>query len=77
LQYPGSKHQPLHDLLDRRREILECLRVTGDACYVLKVAARSMAHIEEVVNELTDFGSATTSVVYSVVLPYRDPIDVT
>ena len=74
LKYPGSRHQPLHDLLARRTEILECLRVTGDACYVLKVAARNMAHLEEIVNELSDFGSATTSVVYSIAQPYRDPL---
>ncbi len=74
LKYPGSRHQPLHDLLARRTEILECLRVTGDACYVLKVAARDMAHLEEVVNELSDFGSASTSVVYSITQPYRDPL---
>jgi Lrp/AsnC family leucine-responsive transcriptional regulator len=73
LKYPGSRHQPLHDLLARRPEILECLRVTGDACYVLKVAARDMPHLEQIVNELSDFGSATTSVVYSTVQPYRDP----
>lgn len=74
LKYPGSKHQPLRDLLARRTEILECLRVTGDACYVLKVAARSMAHLEEIVNELADFGSASTSVVYSITQPYREPV---
>jgi Lrp/AsnC family leucine-responsive transcriptional regulator len=33
LKYPGSKHEPLHRLLDRRTEILECLRTTGDDCY--------------------------------------------
>jgi Lrp/AsnC family transcriptional regulator, leucine-responsive regulatory protein len=75
LRYPGSRHEPLRRVIERRREILECLRVTGDACYVLKVAATSMAHLEEVVNELADFGSTTTSVVYSVTQPYRDPTE--
>jgi len=74
LQYPGSKHAPLNRVLAERAEILECLRVTGDACYVLRVAARSMAHLEQVVNELADFGGVTTSVVYSVPLAYREPI---
>ncbi|MDQ2739810.1 MAG: Lrp/AsnC family transcriptional regulator, partial [Actinomycetota bacterium] len=41
LRYPGNQHQPLHQLLAQRREILECLRTTGDDCYVLKVVARS------------------------------------
>lgn len=74
LKYPGSRHDPLHALLAERTEILECVRVTGEACYVLKVAARSMSHLEEVVDLLADFGSATTSLVYSVTQPYRDPV---
>ena len=74
LKYPGSRHDPLRKLLAQRTEILECMRVTGEACYVLKVAARSMAHLEEVVDLLADFGSVTTSLVYSVTQPYRDPV---
>jgi Lrp/AsnC family transcriptional regulator, leucine-responsive regulatory protein len=73
LKYPGSQHQPLRRLLDERAEILECLRTTGDDCYTLKVAAASMAHLEQVVNELAQFGSTTTNVVYSQTLPYRGP----
>lgn len=73
LKYPGSKHQPLYKLLDGTLEILECLRTTGDDCYVLKVAAKSMAHLEQIVDELAQFGSTTTNVVYSETLPYRGP----
>ncbi|GAA4203230.1 Lrp/AsnC family transcriptional regulator [Streptosporangium oxazolinicum] len=75
LKYPGSRHQPLHRLLDERPEILECLRTTGDDCYMLKVAATSMGHLEELVNELAQLGSTTTNVVYSQTLPYRGPRD--
>jgi Lrp/AsnC family transcriptional regulator, leucine-responsive regulatory protein len=73
LKYPGSRHQPLHKLLEERAEILECLRTTGDDCYTMKVAATSMAHLEQVVNELAQFGSTTTNVVYSETLSYRAP----
>jgi Lrp/AsnC family leucine-responsive transcriptional regulator len=73
LKYPGNKHDPLHRLLAERREILECLRTTGDDCYTLKVAAASMPHLEELVNELTDFGSTTTNLVYSQTQRYRGP----
>ncbi|MGW7456523.1 Lrp/AsnC family transcriptional regulator [Streptomyces sp. NPDC054797] len=73
LKYPGSRHQPLRRLLAERREILECLRTTGDDCYTLKVAATSMEHLETLVDELAAFGSTTTSVVYSQTLPYRGP----
>ncbi|WP_214413293.1 Lrp/AsnC family transcriptional regulator [Sphaerisporangium fuscum] len=73
LKYPGSRHQPLHQLLKERLEILECLRTTGDDCYTLKVTATSMAHLEELINELAQFGSTTTNIVYSQTLPYRGP----
>lgn len=73
LKYPGSQHQPLHRLLAERFEILECLRTTGDDCYTLKVAAASMAHLEQLINELAQFGSTTTNVVYSQTQSYRGP----
>jgi len=71
LKYPGNQHQPLRRLLAERTEILECLRTTGEDCYTLKVAATSMPHLEQVVNELTAFGTTTTNIVYSQTLPYR------
>ena len=73
LKYPGRHHEPLHKLLDGRPEILECLRTTGDDCYVVKVAATSMSHLEELTDELAQFGSTTTNVVYRETLPYRGP----
>jgi len=73
LKYPGNRHEPLHRLLEERFEILECLRITGDDCYTLKVAAASMAHLEKLVGELSQFGSTTTNLVYSQTLPYRGP----
>ncbi|WP_225631409.1 Lrp/AsnC family transcriptional regulator [Streptomyces solaniscabiei] len=74
LKYPGNRHEPLRRLLAERREILECLRTTGDDCYTLKVAATSMEHLETLMDELAGLGSTTTSVVYSQPLPYRGPI---
>jgi Lrp/AsnC family transcriptional regulator, leucine-responsive regulatory protein len=73
LKYPGNHHQPLRRLLAERREILECLRTTGDDCYTVKVAATSMEHLETLVDELAGFGSTTTSVVYRQTLRYRGP----
>ncbi|GAA2689319.1 MULTISPECIES: Lrp/AsnC family transcriptional regulator [Nonomuraea] len=77
LKYPGSRHEPLHRLLEERSEILECLRVTGEDCYTLKIAATTMRHLERLVDELAQFGSTTTSIVYNQTLPYRGPQRVT
>lgn len=73
LKYPDKQHGPMHRLLEERAEILECQRITGEDCYLLKVAAENTAHLEEIVDELGNFGHATTSVVYSETLPYRGP----
>jgi Lrp/AsnC family leucine-responsive transcriptional regulator len=73
LKYDGYQHEPLHRLLTERFEVLECLRTTGEDCYLLKVAATSMPHLERLVNELGQFGDTTTNLVYSQTLPYRGP----
>lgn len=71
LRYPNGNYKPFHDLLDTTPEILEAHHVTGDDCFVLKVATRSMSHLEEVTGKVGTLGSVTTSVVYSSPLPRR------
>lgn len=71
LQYPGRAREPLARLFDKWTEILECQRVTGDDCFVLKVAASSMDRLAAVVDDLGDIGRVTTSIVYNEPLPYR------
>lgn len=65
LRYPNGNYKPFHDLLSATPEVLEAHHVTGDDCFVLKVAARSMSHLEEVSGRIGTLGSVTTSVVYS------------
>ncbi|MCP9959834.1 Lrp/AsnC family transcriptional regulator [Streptomyces sudanensis] len=71
LRYPHGNYKPFHDLLDATPEVLEAHHVTGDDCFVLKVAARSMRHLEEVSGRIGALGPVTTSVVYSSPLPRR------
>ncbi|MGW1883826.1 Lrp/AsnC family transcriptional regulator [Streptomyces sp. NPDC001970] len=71
LRYPNGNYKPFHDLLAATPEILEAHHVTGDDCFVLKVAARSMRHLEQVSGKIGALGSVTTSVVYSSPLPRR------
>lgn len=71
LRYPHGNYKPFHDFLDATPDILEAHHVTGDDCFVLKVAARSMTHLEEVTGRISGLGSVTTSVVYSSPLPRR------
>jgi len=71
LRYPTGNYKPFHDLVAATPEILEAHHVTGDDCFVIKVAARSMRHLEEVSGRIGTLGSVTTSVVYSSPLPHR------
>jgi Lrp/AsnC family transcriptional regulator, leucine-responsive regulatory protein len=72
LKYPGTAHQPLRRLIADRAEILQCDRVTGEECYVIRLATRDMGHLEDVVDELARLGSLTTNVVYSTLLARRN-----
>ncbi|KUN88361.1 ArsR family transcriptional regulator [Streptomyces bungoensis] len=71
LRYPNGNYKPFHDLVAATPEILEAHHVTGDDCFVIKVAARSMPHLEEISGRIGALGSVTTSVVYSSPLPRR------
>ena len=65
LRYPTGNYRPFHALLDSMPAIVEAHHVTGEDCFVLKVVARSMRHLEEVTGRIAGLGSVTTSVVYS------------
>lgn len=69
LRYPNGNYKPFHDLVEATPEILEAHHVTGDDCFVIKVAARSMNHLEKISGRIGTLGSVTTSVVYSSPLP--------
>ncbi|NYS20958.1 Lrp/AsnC family transcriptional regulator [Streptomyces sp. SJ1-7] len=71
LRYPHGNYKPFHDLLETTPEVVEAHHVTGDDCFVLKVTARSMRHLEVVTGRISALGSVTTSVVYSSPLPRR------
>lgn len=71
LRYPTGNYRPFHALLDTTPEIVEAHHVTGEDCFVLKVVARSMRHLEEVTGRIAGLGAVTTSVVYSSPLPGR------
>lgn len=71
LRYPNGNYRPFHDLVAVTPEILEAHHVTGDDCFVIKVTARSMRHLEEITGRIGTLGSVTTSVVYSSPLPRR------
>ena len=57
LRYPTGNYRPFHALLDSTPEIIEAHHVTGEDCFVLKVLARSMRHLEEVTGRIAGLGA--------------------
>lgn len=52
-------------------DVLECHHTTGDDCYLLKVVARDMAHLEQVTEQVAGYGETTTAVAYSSLITGR------
>lgn len=71
IRYPSGDYRPFHQAVAAREEVIECHHVTGDDYFVVKIAARSMPHLERVTADLARFGAIATSVVYSTPIPRR------
>jgi Lrp/AsnC family transcriptional regulator, leucine-responsive regulatory protein len=72
LRYPLSNYKPVHALIETTPEIVEAHHVTGEDCFLLKVYARNMRHLELVAGRVAGLGSVTTTVVYSTPLARRN-----
>lgn len=63
-------------LAESTPEVLEFHHVTGSEGYVVKVAARSIEHLEQVILTLLPYGQTTTSIVLSSPVTWREtPLD--
>lgn len=62
---PKPDKKRLLDQLEKMPEVLECLHVTGQDSYLLRVATRDLQHLEEFVGSVNDFGETRTSIVLS------------
>ncbi len=57
--------QRIADLVRELPEVVECHRITGEDCYLIKAHIRSMGHLEEILDALAPHGQTTTSIVQS------------
>lgn len=67
----GRPNSELGRLLSIQPEVLECHHVTGQDCYVIKVAVTSVAHLEVLIERLWQHGETTTSIVLSSPVTHR------
>lgn len=56
-------------------EITECYHATGSDCFLVRVGARSISHLEEIIEKLNPLGQLTTSIFLSSVLEKRITMD--
>ena len=59
------------ELAQRTPEVVECLRITGDGCFLMKLHLRDVEHLEEVIDRFVAYGQTTTSIVQSSPVPAR------
>jgi Lrp/AsnC family leucine-responsive transcriptional regulator len=64
----GALYDQVDAVLSREPQIVRCLRVTGESCYVAEVVARDMQDLARITGELARVGSITTDLVYELVV---------
>jgi Lrp/AsnC family transcriptional regulator, leucine-responsive regulatory protein len=64
------------ELAARTPEVVECHRITGEDCFLIKVHARSIGALEETLDRFLRYGQTTSSIVVSSPVPPRSvPLD--
>jgi Lrp/AsnC family transcriptional regulator, leucine-responsive regulatory protein len=52
-------------------EVVECERITGEDCFLVRLHVRAVDDLELVLDRFTPFGQTTTSLVHSAPVPRR------
>ena len=74
---PAARQLPrIPELAESIPEISECLRITGEDCFFLKVHLRSIDELSPLLDRFLRYGSTTTSIVNDAPIPGRQlPVD--
>jgi Lrp/AsnC family leucine-responsive transcriptional regulator len=67
---PGALRK-IAELAHKLPEVVECHRVTGEDCFVLKVHLPTLDQLDQVLDQFLAFGQTTTSIVQSTPVPLR------
>ncbi|MDH4654860.1 Lrp/AsnC family transcriptional regulator [Pseudomonas sp. BN606] len=68
---PQPEKARLITQLQTMPEVLECLHVTGQDSFILRVVTRDIRHLERFVGSINHFGETRTSIVMSAPIPLR------
>jgi Lrp/AsnC family leucine-responsive transcriptional regulator len=59
------------ELAKRNEAVVECHRITGEDCFLIKICVPDIASIEGVLDQFLRYGPTTTSIVQSTPVPLR------
>ena len=69
---PGPGQLPkIAEAARQTPRVVECYRITGEDCFVLKMHGPSIADLEETLDRFLVYGQTTTSIVVSTPVPSR------
>ena len=69
---PAPRQLPkVAELAQRTPEVVECHRITGEDCFIMRAHVRDVQHLEEVIDQFVVYGQTTTSIVQSSPVPGR------
>jgi Lrp/AsnC family leucine-responsive transcriptional regulator len=69
---PGRLHV-VQELIESTPEIVECDKVTGDDCFVARLFARSMEHLDELVERIAVEATTSTAIIKGQLIARRPP----
>lgn len=71
---PSTGQLPkLVELAQAMPEVVECHRVTGEDCFIIKVHLDAIENLDRILDRLLAYGQTTTSIVQSTPVPLRAP----
>lgn len=59
------------ELAKRMPQVVECCRVTGEDCFIMRVQIEALDRLDRVLDQFLAHGQTTTSIVQSVPVPWR------
>jgi Lrp/AsnC family leucine-responsive transcriptional regulator len=69
---PGQLSK-IAELAQRIPEVVECHRITGEDCFILKVYLPSIDQLDRILDTFLFYGTTTTSIIQSSPVPLRPP----
>lgn len=69
---PGMLHK-VEQLIQHIPQCIECDKITGDDCFVMRLVIRSISQLDEILDTMADYAQSNTSIVKSSPVKRRLP----